>query len=230
MPLLSKYDTSCIVCNQAILKGAVIRPLESSSNKKWHINYSHTYCIPANDERVPICKHWSRYGKCMYMDICDFRHPENQSSPNNQDIRRGARKRRRIYNDGRAAALRRWLIRTFGESYLRSGSGVLDVAGGKGEFSFELLNLNHIPSTVIDPRPLELNRYIRRLRFGYYHRNGILGVFNTVPFGEPLRIPRHIRIMFELQHETKRETLSYIDHMYPVAISTAERFEKALSY
>ena len=72
----------------------------------------------------------------------------------------------------------RWLINVFGFEYLSSGSGILDVAGGKGELSFEFVNLNGITSTVFDPRPLEVNRFVRKLEFGYYHRNEILGSFN----------------------------------------------------
>ena len=39
-----------------------------------------------------------------------------------------------------------------------------------GEMAFEFLNLNGIPACVFDPRPLELNRFARKLSFGYYHR------------------------------------------------------------
>jgi len=52
----------------------------------------------------------------------------------------------------------RFLIDTFGRELLSSGSGVLDVAGGKGELSFELINLNAIPATVVEPRALQLWR------------------------------------------------------------------------
>lgn len=72
--------------------------------------------------------------------------------------RHGARQRLKIANDGRCAVFRRWLINVFGIDYLKSGSGIIDVAGGKGELSFELLNLNGISSCVYDPRPLELRR------------------------------------------------------------------------
>ncbi len=58
---------------------------------------------------------------------------------------------------------RRFLIDTYGRELLGSGSGVLDVAGGHGALSFELLNLNNIAATVVDPRPLKTARYQRRL-------------------------------------------------------------------
>ena len=52
----------------------------------------------------------------------------------------------------------RFLIDTFGRELLDGGSGVLDIAGGKGELSFELVNLNDIQATVVEPRPLQLWR------------------------------------------------------------------------
>lgn len=52
----------------------------------------------------------------------------------------------------------RFLIDTFGRDMLSKGSGVLDIAGGKGELSFELVNLNGIQATVVEPRPLQLWR------------------------------------------------------------------------
>lgn len=52
----------------------------------------------------------------------------------------------------------RFLIDTFGRELLDRGSGVLDIAGGKGELSFELVNLNNIQATVVEPRPLQLWR------------------------------------------------------------------------
>lgn len=52
----------------------------------------------------------------------------------------------------------RFLIDTFGREVLNSGTGVLDIAGGKGELSFELVNLNGIQATVVEPRALQLWR------------------------------------------------------------------------
>jgi len=94
--------------------------------------------------------------------------------------RYGTWNRRRIYNEGRTGALRRWLISVFGIEYLSSGSGIIDVAGGKGELSFEIVNLNHIPATVIDPRPLSLTKFKRKLAYGFFHKNEVLNTFNTV--------------------------------------------------
>ena len=49
-------------------------------------------------------------------------------------------------------------------------SGVLDVAGGKGELAFELVNLHSIKSCVIDPRPTALKKFVQKYEFGIFHR------------------------------------------------------------
>lgn len=41
-------------------------------------------------------------------------------------------------------------------------SGVLDVGGGHGEVAFQLVNLNRVVATVVDPRPLRLRRFARK--------------------------------------------------------------------
>ena len=53
-----------------------------------------------------------------------------------------------------------WLVDTYGAEFLSSGSGVLDVAGGKGSISFELFTKRGIPSTLIDPRPRKLRKEV----------------------------------------------------------------------
>mmetsp|Transcript_34673 Transcript_34673/g.54156 ORF Transcript_34673/g.54156 Transcript_34673/m.54156 type:complete len:352 (-) Transcript_34673:1286-2341(-) len=107
-------------------------------------------------------------------------------------------KRNRIRNEAKCGIFRRWLEDTFGLERLRSGSGILDVAGGNGALSFELINLSDIRSTVIDPRPLRLDRTIRRLRMGLYHRNAVFNKYNRgVKQNDPFKVPPHIKLMFE---------------------------------
>ena len=62
------------------------------------------------------------------------------------------RRQRRPKNENRAGIFRRFLLDTYGHAALASGSGVLDVAGGAGLLSFELLNYSRVPVTVVDPR------------------------------------------------------------------------------
>ena len=95
-----------------------------------------------------------------------------QQQPQNQ--REGATRfgrRHHARNRNKAGDFRRWLVDTFGFDTLSSGEGILDVAGGKGELAFELRNISGIPVTVVDPRPMRLDRYVRRFRSGIYHRN-----------------------------------------------------------
>ena len=51
----------------------------------------------------------------------------------------------------RAKIFASWLIDKYGLEQLRSGSGVLDVAGGKGKLSIELAVQGNIPCTIVDP-------------------------------------------------------------------------------
>jgi hypothetical protein len=93
---------------------------------------------------------------------------------------------------------RRWVLQTFGHAFLCSGAGVLDVAGGKGELAFELLNVSGVPVTVVDPRPMRLDTYARKFRAGFYHKNRAPAVVASVlrPADAPLAAPKHCRVYF----------------------------------
>ena len=58
----------------------------------------------------------------------------------------------------RAQIFAEFLCLTFGEDVLRRGDGVLDVAGGRGDVSFELHTKRNIKSTLVEPRERKLNK------------------------------------------------------------------------
>eukprot|EP00475_Leptophrys_vorax_P019968 TRINITY_DN27350_c0_g1_i1.p1 TRINITY_DN27350_c0_g1~~TRINITY_DN27350_c0_g1_i1.p1 ORF type:complete len:385 (-),score=58.89 TRINITY_DN27350_c0_g1_i1:102-1220(-) len=112
------------------------------------------------------------------------------------------RTRNKVRKCGRAGIFRRWLLDNFGKELLCQGSGVLEIAGGKGELSFELLNLNNILCTVVDPRKPDLEHlqgFERKLRNGFYHRTAPLLQYIDNVYTESIvmRHPRHFRLFFE---------------------------------
>ena len=58
----------------------------------------------------------------------------------------------------RAAIFATWLVDTFGLETLRKGTGVLDVAGGRGDVSWELFAKLGVPCTLVEPRQRKLNK------------------------------------------------------------------------
>ena len=82
--------------------------------------------------------------------------------------RRWGGRRNVVRNGHRNAAFRAFVQRTFGLELLRSGP-VLDVAGGKGVLSWELLNCAGVsPCVVVDPRPLDTRYLSKKWRNGMY--------------------------------------------------------------
>ena len=69
-----------------------------------------------------------------------------------------------VGKDSRHQLFVAWLIQTFGLDRLRNGAGVLDVAGGGsgGGVAFELAFRRGVPTTIVDPRPLQLTSKQRR--------------------------------------------------------------------
>ena len=154
-----------------------------------------------------LCRHWARRGRCDYGDGCRFRHervPGDDADADDPRVsamdgrREGATRfgrRHHARNRNKAGDFRRWLVATFGFETLASGAGVLDVAGGKGELAFELRNLSGIPVTVVDPRPMRLERYVRRFRSGMYHRNQSPAAAKLRrPLHSTLAAPDHLRM------------------------------------
>ena len=102
----------------------------------------------ASDPTI-FCLHFQR-GSCRYGSECAFRHERVVASASDEAH---TRTRTRPKKGGRFASLRQFLVDTYGMEVLRSGSGVVDIAGGQGMLSWELVNKLGIPVTVVDPRP-----------------------------------------------------------------------------
>ncbi len=45
--------------------------------------------------------------------------------------------------------------------------GIVRRCTAQGELAFELETLSGVPATVVDPRPMQLERYVRRLQVGH---------------------------------------------------------------
>ena len=117
------------------------------------------------------CKYWLNQGRCHKGDLCAYAHASRET----QTAWISERKRRRrelAAEDGdphaegggaktkakRAEVFVKWLVETFGVETLSQGSGVLDVAGGRGDVSFELHTKRGITCTLVEPRPRKLNK------------------------------------------------------------------------
>ena len=117
------------------------------------------------------CKYWLNQGRCHKGDLCAYAHASRET----QAAWISERKRRRralATADGdphaegggaktkaaRARVFVDWLVETFGVEALSRGSGVLDVAGGRGDVSFELHTKRGVPCTLVEPRERKLNR------------------------------------------------------------------------
>ena len=121
-------------------------------------------------KRAP-CKYWLNQGRCHKGDLCAYAHASRETQA--AWISERKRRRRALATvDGdphaegggaktkaaRARVFVDWLVETFGAEALSRGSGVLDVAGGRGDVSFELHTKRGVPCTLVEPRPRKLNR------------------------------------------------------------------------
>jgi len=156
---------------------------------------------------------------------------QQQQQPQHQRRRWGGR-RRCIRNQHKNSAFRIFLMQTYGMEYLLHGNGssstndagssesnnnnpcgstkhgvIIDVAGGKGELSFELINLSGVSECVVfDPRPLNLNLVHDKWTKGLYEPKRIGPIFSRwypacedgCRFRKPT-VPRHVRCFFHCE-------------------------------
>lgn len=124
------------------------------------------------DTPPPVCRHYARRYACAYGDTCKFAHtadtadtahttdgPATADAPST--TRRGARKCRTRAGRQKVKIFVRFLCRVFTPE---QRARVVDVAGGNGKLSFELLNAGEGASavTVVDPRKMRGRRLAER--------------------------------------------------------------------
>lgn len=113
------------------------------------------------------CKFWINSKSCQLGDRCELAHvgeAERKAARAEwlAERLRLKRERAQLEDDpldphGKTSKAQRarvfvdWLVATFGEAQLAAGGGVLDVAGGRGDVSFELWNKRRIPTKLVDP-------------------------------------------------------------------------------
>jgi hypothetical protein len=125
------------------------------------------------DASVKLCTAWINTGQCPRMSACKFRHGTCGVAIGKARALWIAERRLRrasmpstVGDDipsqdklgyrARAAVMARWMVETFRKEDLERG--VLDVAGGRGDLSFELSMTHSLKCTVVDPRPVRLNK------------------------------------------------------------------------
>ena len=151
----------------------------------------------------PLCKRWAR-GGCDDAG-CAFRHAWADDDERRRSEAAAARALADAavqrdddddpYEDGdkarhgaRHSEFAAWLVATFGAEALRAGVGVLDIAGGRGGVAFELSCRRGIPTTLVEPRDLQLDRRARR----FVRKAGV------APFA-------HVRALLDAEFEASAE-------------------------
>lgn len=139
------------------------------TNHKDLMGYWPTSLDPSSACAQSICYNWLR-NKCkLSEDACKGRHfcrtqEESERRDRLQSLQADQR-RTQTHDPGdpfahsdkqrhsaRANIFASWLVEKLGTAFLGSGSGVVDVAGGKGALSFVLSCDHSLATTLIEPR------------------------------------------------------------------------------
>ncbi|KAF0686754.1 Aste57867_21459 [Aphanomyces stellatus] len=120
------------------------------------------------------CKYHFSNASCTRGETCHFWHgaPDEYKSLQQEWLAKRAEQKRELtlleddphdphekeLKTHRARIFAEWLVELYGHERLRRGTGVIDVAGGKGDIDFELAMLRAIPSTLIDPRVVKTRK------------------------------------------------------------------------
>ncbi|KAG0014474.1 hypothetical protein BGZ82_001743 [Podila clonocystis] len=143
---------------------------ESKKRKSGDLGEQKSDLIPLDrgDASQPHCKFWLNSGKCNKQK-CDFWHETDQAKlkiERRRWVEERIQAKRQLSHHScdphqtttknqhreRSLYFAQWLIQTFTREFLESGSGVLDIAGGRGDLSWELQTRQGVRSTIIEPR------------------------------------------------------------------------------
>uniref|UniRef100_K3X245 C3H1-type domain-containing protein n=1 Tax=Globisporangium ultimum (strain ATCC 200006 / CBS 805.95 / DAOM BR144) TaxID=431595 RepID=K3X245_GLOUD len=169
-------DASSHMESAAAVKGSLA--LAPSSQAKATQKYTNIVTINGFN----ACKYYfSGPGgiNCLRSTQCHFWHGEPEDFDKNKRLwleKRLAQRRAASHIDGddtdphskllkaqRGRMFCDWLVEMVGEARLAGGTGVIDVAGGKGDIPIQLWNRRGIPTTLIDPRSMKLSKVNRKI-------------------------------------------------------------------
>ncbi|PRP83701.1 inositol-phosphate phosphatase [Planoprotostelium fungivorum] len=164
--VIEHYDATKDPFPAHVSMGATVVSTDSISNKE--------------GERQP-CRYMINLGQCHRGDECPFLHPKEEELK--EIKRRWAEERTKTRKDRvekgvdkhshsggseaseRALIFVRWLVDTFGVEKLSGGSGVLDIAAGKGQIAQFLAEAYGVNSTTVEPKIRHRSKtYARKLR------------------------------------------------------------------
>jgi hypothetical protein len=162
---------------------------------------------------VLLCREWLR-GRCRQSDeSCKNRHycvtPEEQRKRKRLSNLREKEAKKvkqladtndpfehddKLHKGARTKIFAQWLVDTFGRERLNSGTGVIDIAGGKGMLLYELVCKQQVETATVDPRPMKLSssqkKFVRKhlqpqgQELRHYRRYFPFGPGATLPAAE----------------------------------------------
>ncbi|KAK3832646.1 MAG: hypothetical protein JOS17DRAFT_683613 [Linnemannia elongata] len=187
------------------------------------------------DDSQPHCKFWLNSGKCS-KEVCEFWHetdPVKLKAERRRWVEERIQAKRQISHHAsdphqkttknqhreRALYFAKWLIDTFTRQCLNAGSGVLDIAGGRGDLSWELQTRQGIRSTVVEPRPGKGMRKWQRKWLEKFKANSSAidgnGSSEVSTATEPSRIQAMLDDQFLETHKDMVSTASIMIGLHP---------------
>ena len=119
-----------------------------------------------------VCKQFLNTGRCS-REKCHFQHLEQQSELIEKRVKFVKEKKERqiLVHEGdlekndsivnksqRSRIYSEWIVNKYGLEYLKSGL-ILDIAGGRGDLSFELTSKFSLNCVIVDPRPQKFRKW-----------------------------------------------------------------------